>query len=126
VERRHEEQDGRTSYANAFQGTMIFHRVYQYGCQVGLDPAAMDRVRLRGFQYFVRAFLLHNWILERGNSFSSLRGFLGELRKFDRRLPLAALKDPNTMAQFIFYHSMIYRISKRAYLHYRAFSHREK
>jgi hypothetical protein len=63
---------------------------------------------------------------ERGNSFSSLGKFLGELKKFDRRLPGAALKDPNTMAQFIFHHSMIYRISKRAYLHYRAFSHREK
>jgi glycosyltransferase involved in cell wall biosynthesis len=126
VERRHEGQDGRTSYANAFQGTMIFHRVYQYGCQVGIDPSTMDRVRLRGFQYFTRAFLLHNWILERGNSFSSLGKFLGELKKFDRRLPGAALKDPNTMAQFIFYHSMIYRVSKRGYLRYRAFSQRER
>ena len=126
VERRHEEQDGRTSYANAFQGTMIFHRVYEYGCRVGVDPAAMDRVRFRGFQFFTRAFLLHNWILERGNSFSSLVKFLGDLKKFDRRLPLAALKDPNMMAQFIFYHSVIYRIFKKVYLHYRAFSHRKR
>jgi glycosyltransferase involved in cell wall biosynthesis len=29
VERRHEGQDGRTSYRNAFQGTQIFDRVYE-------------------------------------------------------------------------------------------------
>jgi glycosyltransferase involved in cell wall biosynthesis len=125
VERRHEGQDGRTSYANAFQGTLIFHRVYEYGCRMGLDPAAMDRVRLRGFQYFTQSFLLHNWISERGNSFSSLGKFLGELRKFDRRLPWAALKDPNTMTQFVFYHSMVYRMLKKGYLRYRAISHRQ-
>jgi len=63
---------------------------------------------------------------ERGIFFSSLGKFLGELKKFARRLPGAALKDPHTMGQFIFYHFMIYRISTRAYLHDRAFSHREK
>ena len=126
VERRHEEQDGRTSYANAFQGTMIFQRVYQYGCRVGIDPATMDQVRLRGFQYFTRAFLLHNWILENGNSLPSLSRFLRELKKFDRRLPLAALRDPNTMAQFVFYHSVIYRILKKGYLRYRALANRAR
>ena len=126
VERRHEEQDGRTSYANAFQGTTIFHRVYEYGCRVGIDPPTMEQVRFRGFLFFTRAFLLHNWISERGNSFSSLRGFLRDLRKFDRRLPWAALKDPNTMAQFVFYQSIIYRILKKGYLRYRAISHRQK
>ncbi len=124
VERRHEEQDGRSSFANAFQGTMIFQRVYEYGCRLGMDPEAMDRVRLRGFRFFTRAFLLHNWIREKGNSFSSLKGFLAELRKFDRRLPGAALKDPTTLAQFVFYHSVIYRILKTVYLRYRVLSRR--
>jgi len=124
VERRHEEQDGRTSYPNAFQGTMIFHRVYQFGCDLGIDPRTMDQVRFRGFQYFTKAFLLHNWILEKGNSWSSLRGFLAELKKFDPRLPWAALRDPNTMAQFIFYDTFIYRFLKKLYLRLRVLAHR--
>jgi glycosyltransferase involved in cell wall biosynthesis len=124
VERRHEEQDGRTSYSNAFQGTLIFHRVYRMGCEMGIDPRTMDEIRFRGFRYFVKAFLLHNWILERGNSWASLRAFLGELKKFDRRLPWAALRDPNTMAQFILYDSSAYRLLKRLYLRYRALAQR--
>lgn len=123
VERRHEEQDGRTSYPNAFQGTMIFHRVYRLGCELGIDPRTMDQIRFRGFQYFTKAFLLHNWILEKGKSWASLRGFLAELKKFDRRLPWAALRDPNTMAQFILYDTLAYRFLKRLYLRYRALAH---
>jgi glycosyltransferase involved in cell wall biosynthesis len=126
VERRHEEQDGRTSYPNAFQGTMIFHRVYRLGCEMGIDRRTMDQVRFRGFQYFTQAFLLHNWILEKGNSWASLRGFLAELRKFDQRLPWAVLINPNIMAQFIFYNSFVHRFLKKVYLRYRAFSHRER
>ena len=126
VERRHEEQDGRTSYPNAFQGTMIFHRVYRLGREMGFDHRPMDQVRFRGFQYFTKAFLLHNWILEKGNSWASLKGFLAELKKFDRRLPCASLRDPNTMAQFVFYGSFIHRFLKRIYLRYRAFSQRLK
>jgi glycosyltransferase involved in cell wall biosynthesis len=124
VERRHEEQDGRTSYPNAFQGTMIFHRVYRFGCDLGIDPHTMDQVRFRGFQYFTKAFLLHNWILEKGNSWSSLRSFLTELKKFDPRLPWAALRDPNTMAQFILYDTFAYRFLKKLYLRFRALAHR--
>ena len=126
VERRHEDQDGRTSYPNAFQGTMIFHRVYQFGCQLRIDPRIMDQVRLRGFRYFAQSFLLHNWVLEKGNSWASFRGFLAELKKIDRRLPWAVLKDPNTMAQFVSYNTFLHRFLKKIYLHYRAFSHRER
>jgi glycosyltransferase involved in cell wall biosynthesis len=126
VERRHEEQDGRTSYPNAFQGTMIFNRVYQFGCELGIDPRLMDQMRFRGFRYFAQAFLLHNWILEKGNSWASLRGFLAELKKFDRRLPWAILKDPNTMAQFVFYDTLVHCLLKKTYLRYRAFCHRER
>ena len=126
VERRHEGQDGRTSYFNAFQGTMMFQRLYEFGCRMNMEPRAMDKIRFRGFRYFTRAFLLHNWILEKGNSWASLRDFLAELRKFDRRLPWAALRDPNTMAQFLFYNSLAYRFFKKIYLQYRAFSHREE
>jgi glycosyltransferase involved in cell wall biosynthesis len=124
VERRHEEQDGRTSYSNAFQGTMIFQRVYRFGCERGIDPHTMDQIRLRGFQYFTKAFLLHNWILEKGNSWTSLRGFLAELKKFDPRLPRTALLDPNTMAQFIFYDTFVYRFLKKLYLRFRALAQR--
>jgi glycosyltransferase involved in cell wall biosynthesis len=124
VERRHEEQDGRTSYPNAFQGTMIFHRVHRLGREMGINHRTMDQVRFRGFQYFTKAFLLHNWILEKGNSWASLRGFLAELKKFDRRLPWAALRDPNTMAQFILYDTLTYRFLKRLYLRFRALAHR--
>ncbi len=125
VERRHEEQDGRTSYANALQGTMIFHRIYQLGCQMNIDPRVMDQIRLRGFQYFTRAFLLHNWIREKGNSLASLREFLAELRKFDRRLTWLALSDPNTMTQFIFYDTFVYRFLKNVYLQYRTLHYRQ-
>ncbi len=42
VEGRHEGQDGRTSYPNAFQGTMIFQRLYEFGCRMNIDPQVMD------------------------------------------------------------------------------------
>ncbi len=121
VERRHEGQDGRTSYQNAFQGTRIFDRLYEYGKKMGLDLELLAEFRFRGLRYFTRAFLMPNWIRENGNSISSLRAFLGELAKFDPRLPRAALLDPNTMVQFIFYESAVYSILKRAYLRYRAY-----
>jgi hypothetical protein len=125
VERRHEEQDGRTSYSNAFQGTLIFQRVYQLGREMGFDHLTMDRVRFRGFQYFTHGWLLHNWIAEKGNSWASFRGFLADLKKFDRRLPWAALRDPNTVAQFIFYNTFVHRFLKKLYLRYRALAHRK-
>jgi glycosyltransferase involved in cell wall biosynthesis len=124
VERRHEEQDGRTSYSNAFQGTMIFHRVYQLGREMGFDHLTLDRVRFRGFQYFTHGWLLHNWISEKGNSLASFSGFLADLKKFDRRLPWAALRDPNTVAQFVFYNTFVHRFLKKIYLRYRALAHR--
>ncbi len=121
VERRHEGQDGRTSYQNAFQGTRIFDRLYEYGKKTGLDPELLAEFRFRGLRYFTRAFLMPNWIRENGNSLSSLRAFRGELAKFDARLPRAALLDPNTMVQFVFYESTVYSILKTVYLRYRAY-----
>jgi glycosyltransferase involved in cell wall biosynthesis len=126
VERRHEAQDGRTSYSNAFHGTMIFQRLYEFGCRMNIDPRVMDKIRLRGFQYFTKAFLLPNWIIEKGNSFPSFCKFLKELRKFDRRLPYVALLDPNTLVQFFFYGTATYEILKKMYLQYRSWNYDKK
>ena len=104
-------------------GTMIFQQLYEFGLGLNIDPRVMDRIRFRGFQYFTKAFLLPNWILENGNSFGSFRLFLKELRKFDRRLPYAALSDGNTMTQFLFYGTPVYQILKRIYMKYRAWSY---
>lgn len=121
VERRHEGQDGRTSYEHAFQGTRIFDRLQGYGIGMGLDPGALAGFRFRGLRYFARAFLLPNWVRENGNSLSSLRSFLRELARFDSRLPRAVLLDPNTMVQYVFYESPVYSLLKAIYLRYRAY-----
>lgn len=123
VERRHEGQDGRTSYRNAFEGTMIFNHIYDFGCQVKIHPQIMEKIRFRGFRFFTKGFLLPNWILENGNSFRSMMAFLKELRKFDPRLPYAVFLDVNTMTQFLFYNTAAYRVLKKIYLKYRAWNY---
>lgn len=120
VERRHEEQDGRTSYQNAIKGVLIFNHVYDFGCRQQIDPKIMKKIRFRGFLYFTRGFLLHNWILENGNSLFSLRKFLKELAKIDSHLPWSAVFDLNFMTQFFFYNSILYELLKRVYLRYRS------
>jgi hypothetical protein len=119
VERRHEGQDGRTSYKNAFAGTMMFHRIYEYGCSLNIDAKIMEKIKFRGFKYLIRGWLLHNWIIENGNSLSSMKAFWGELRKIDPKLPLIALRDPNILTQFVFYNTSFYALLKRVYLKYR-------
>ncbi len=117
--RRHEGQDGRTSYKNAFQGTLIFNNVYELGCQLNLDRKTLEKIRFRGFKYFTMGFLMPNWVNENGNSLSSLIAFLRELKKFDKRLPLATIFNINTMTQFIFYNTPIYHKLEKIYLNYR-------
>jgi hypothetical protein len=90
---------------------------------MNIDPRVMDQIRFRGFQYFMKAFLLPNWIFENGNSFRSFQGFLKELLKFHRRLPHAALLDANTLVQFFFYGTPIYETLKNMYLRYRAWNY---
>jgi hypothetical protein len=86
-----------------------------------IGPRLMAGVRFRGFLFFAKMWMLPNWIREKGNSLSSLRSFLKELSRFDRRLPRAAFMDPNTMIQFLFYGTPAYSFLKEMYLHYRAF-----
>jgi GT2 family glycosyltransferase len=119
VARRHEEQDGRTSYKNAFQGTLIFNNIYNFGCELTLDRKTLEKIRFRGFKYFTMGFLIPNWVNENGNSLPSLFAFLRELRKFDKRLPLATIFNINTMTQFIFYNTAIYHKLEKIYLNYR-------
>ena len=108
VARRHNGQDGRTSYNNAFRGTLMFNNIYDFGCELNLDRKTSEKIRFRGFKYFTMGFLMPNWINENGNSLSSLFGFLKELKKFDRRLSLATIFNINTMIQFMFYNTPIY------------------
>jgi len=119
VARRHAGQDGRTSYENAFQGMLIFNTMYELGCQLNLDRKTLEKIRFRGFKYLTMGFLMPNWINERGKSLSSLFFFLKELKKFDKRLPLETIFDINTMTQFIFYNTKIYRVLEKVYLSYR-------
>jgi len=120
VERRHEKQDGRTSFQNAFQGTLIFNHIYDFGCELKINPQILKKIRLRGLRYFTRGFLLHNWILEKGNSLSSFINFLRELKKIDQILPWITLFDINAIIQFAFYGSITYEALKRIYLNYRS------
>jgi glycosyltransferase involved in cell wall biosynthesis len=108
LERRHPGQDGRTSVYNAYRGTMIFQRIYEFGAELGMDHETIDRIRLRGFVCFTRSFFLHNWLNERGKSFRSFAGFMRELRGIDRRLPSAILCDPYCMIQFAIYNSRLH------------------
>jgi glycosyltransferase involved in cell wall biosynthesis len=114
LERRHPGQDGRTSYRNAYQGTLMFHRVYRFGLEAGLDGKTMAAIRLRGFTCFTRGFLLPNWLREQGASPRSFRDFLRELRGIHPRLPLAFLADPACLALFITHgspvHGMLVRL----------------
>lgn len=101
LERRHPGQDGRTSYRNAYQGTLIFDRIHRFGSERGFDAKTMGALRFRGFTCFTRGFLLPNWLREQGNSPGSLLRFMGELRGIHRRLPMAVLLDPYCMGQFL-------------------------
>jgi glycosyltransferase involved in cell wall biosynthesis len=108
LERRHPEQDGRTSVYNAYRGTMIFQRIYEFGIGLGMDHETIDKIRLRGFICFTRSFLMHNWLNEHGKSFKSFWGFMKELHGIDKRLPFAIMRDPYCMTQFVIYHSRMH------------------
>lgn len=108
LERRHPGQDGRTSAYNAYRGTMIFQRIYEFGTGIGMDYETIDRIRLRGFICFTRSFLMHNWLNEHGKSFRSFSGFMRELGTIDRRLPSAIMRDPYCMVQFAIFNSRLH------------------
>ncbi len=119
VARRHKGQDGRTSYHNAFRGTLIFNNIYDFGCKLNLDRKTLQEMRFRGLKYFTMGFLMPNWLNEKGKSLPSLFAFLRELKKFDKRLPLATICDVNTMVQFLFYNTRPYYLLEKIYLDYR-------
>jgi glycosyltransferase involved in cell wall biosynthesis len=116
LERRHPGQNGRSSFQNAVNGTKLFDNVYEFGLELNtIDKKTLDDIRLRGFKFFTRAFLMPNWVCENGRHPVSLIRFMKELRKFDPRLPLAVLSDMNIMTQFILYDSFLHKILRHAY-----------
>ncbi len=116
VERRHSGQDGRTSFGNALKGTQIFNNIYKFGRQLGIDEKVLGKLRLRGFRFFIRGFLVQNWVNENGNSLRSLWTFLGELKIIHKRLPIIAIMDPHTMAKFVSHNTAVYNILRNMYL----------
>lgn len=116
VERRHSGQEGRTSFEKALGGTQIFNNIYNFGRQLGTDEKLLGKLRTRGFRFFVRGFLVHNWVNENGTSLSSLYHFLGELKKLHKHLPLITLTDPHTMAKFISRDTPLYTFLRDIYL----------
>jgi glycosyltransferase involved in cell wall biosynthesis len=122
VERRHSGQDGRTSFRNARMGARIFDNIYDFGMEVGVDKRVLDRLRLRGFRFFARGFLVQNWINENGNSIGSLCNFLKELRKVHRYLPFIAVADVHTMVKFLSRGTPLYYLLRNMYLR----AHRRK
>jgi len=116
LERRHPGQTGRSSFQLAVEGTKIFDNVYDFGLKLDtIDKKTLDDIRLRGFKFFARAFLMPNWISENGHHPLSLIRFMKELKKFDSRLPLAVLSDANTMTQFMLYDTFLHKILRQTY-----------
>jgi len=116
VERRHPGQEGRTSFEKALKGTQIFNNIYNFGIQAGIDKKVMMKLRYRGFKFFIRGYLLQNWVNENGNSLHSLWKFLGELKKFHTDMPLIVLTDLQSMVKFFSRNTPVYDFLRNTYL----------
>jgi glycosyltransferase involved in cell wall biosynthesis len=116
VERRHSGQDGRTSFENALKGTQIFNNIYTFGIQLGIDEKVLEKLRRKGFRFFIRGFLLQNWVNEHGNSPGSLWNFLVDLKKVHKSLPIIALTDIHTIAKFFSRNTPIYDFLRKVFL----------
>lgn len=108
VERRHPDQDGRTSFENALNGSQIVNSIGKDDFNYGLDNKTLSEIRLRGIRFFVKGFLVQNWVSENGKSIASFIGFLRALKTIDHRLPIKTLFDPQVVGRFIFNETAIY------------------